>query len=142
MGGFGLAMAAFLLVLRASGRKLPAQTSLVDLVFLSLATHKLSRIVARDKVTSPLRAPFTHYEQPDGPAEVEEKPRGRGFRKVVGEMISCPYCLDVWIATDLSCAGIVAPRVTRLVASIFAATAIADFLQRLYARFSTEGQSR
>jgi hypothetical protein len=141
MTGFGTALAAFLLVFRAFGRTLPVRTSLVDLALLGLATHKLSRIVAKDKVTSPLRAPFTHYERPDGPAEVEEKPRGSGFRRVVGEMLSCPYCLDVWIAADLACGSVAAPRVTRLVTSIFSAVAISDFLHQIYVRLEAENQS-
>ena len=46
-----------------------------------MATHKLSRIIAKDPVTSPLRAPFTTFEGTSGPAELAEEPSsGQGLR--------------------------------------------------------------
>src|SRR5690348_11902054 len=50
-----------------------------DLVLLTIATHHLSRIVTKDRVTSVLRAPFTEYEGRAGPGEVNERPRGTGL---------------------------------------------------------------
>jgi hypothetical protein len=141
MAGFGVAFATFLALYRASGRALPPRIPSRDIVLLGLATHKLSRILARDKVTSPLRAPFTHYEKPAGASEVQEEPRGSSFRKVIGEMISCPYCLDVWLAATLECLRVAAPRVTRLAIGIFSAVAISDFLQQIYARLQARNQS-
>jgi Protein of unknown function (DUF1360) len=37
-----------------------------------VATHKLSRLLAKDKVTAPLRAPFAEFEDEGGPAEVDD----------------------------------------------------------------------
>jgi hypothetical protein len=99
---------------------------------IGLGTHKLSRLLARDRVTSALRAPFTKYEGKGGPAQVEEKPRGTGLRRAVGELLVCPYCLDQWIAAAFVNGLVFAPRATRLVASTFAAVALADFLQMAY----------
>ena len=49
--------------------------------------------------TSPLRAPFTRYEGTAGPAEVMEEVRSTGgLRHSIGELITCPFCLDVWIS--------------------------------------------
>jgi hypothetical protein len=90
--------------------------------------------MAKDKVTSVLRAPFTRYEGKGGPAEIEEEPRGKGMRRALGELLLCPYCLDQWVATGFVAGGVFAPRVTRLVASTFTVVALADFLQIVYKR--------
>src|SRR4051812_7980803 len=37
-----------------------------DILLLGVATHKLSRIITKDAVTSFLRAPFTRYDEPLG----------------------------------------------------------------------------
>jgi hypothetical protein len=80
-------------------------------------------------VTAALRAPFSEYDDQGGPAEVEEHPRGVGPRRAIGELVTCPYCLDQWVAAGFTVAAIFAPRASRLTASVFAAVALADFLQ-------------
>lgn len=105
-----------------------------DLILLGIATHKLSRIVAKDLVTSPFRAPFVKFKKSAGAGEVEEEARGEGLREAVGDLISCPYCMAPWVASALVFAHTVAPRATRLVCSIFSLTAASDFLNQLYAR--------
>ena len=63
-----------------------------DLLLVGIATHKLSRLLAKDKVTSFIRAPFTRYQEPSGQGEVEEEPYGHGLHLAVGELLVCPYC--------------------------------------------------
>ena len=73
-GAYATASGGAVLVLRARGREAPTRPALGDLVLIGIASHKLSRLVAKDKVTSFLRAPFTQYQEPGGPGEVEERP--------------------------------------------------------------------
>jgi hypothetical protein len=105
-----------------------------DLLLLGIATHKLSRRISKDSITSPLREPFAEYEERGGPGEVNEEPRGHGFQQAIGELVTCPFCIGQWIATALVFGLAFAPRVTRLIAGIFASAAVADFLQFAYAR--------
>lgn len=119
----------------ATGRTLPSRIGAYDLVLLTLGTHKLSRTISKDAVTSPLRAPFTRYSDTGGPAEVTEEVRkSNSLRHSIGELIACPFCLDMWVATGFAIGFVFAPRVTRLVAALFAALTGADFLQLAYAR--------
>jgi hypothetical protein len=128
-------LAVATLLARASGRELPEQVSVKDLVTMALGTHKISRTITKESVTSPLRAPFTEHHGPGGPAEVMDEPRGEGgMRHAVGELLTCPFCLDVWIVSAFGLGLVVAPRLTRLVAGSFSALAGADFLQLAYAR--------
>jgi hypothetical protein len=118
----------------AKRRGLPDHISPFDLVLVGVATHKLSRRLAKDSVTSPLRAPFAEFRGPAGPGELDEEVKGRGLKQAVGELITCPFCIGQWVATALVFGLVFAPRATRLVASVFASAAIADFLQLGYAR--------
>src|SRR5207237_211568 len=91
------------------------------------------RLIAKDPVTSPLRAPFTSYEGTSAPGELHEEVRGHGLAHSVGELLTCPMCLGQWVATAFSLGLFIAPRPTRMVMSTFAAVAGSDFLQHVYA---------
>lgn len=112
---------------------LPKKFKPLDLVVLGIATHKLSRIVSKSRITGAIRSPFVHYVCSCGAGEVEEEPRGRGLQRAVGELISCPYCMGPWSAAALGFGMLFAPRVTRVFAGILGAVAVSDFLHRAYA---------
>src|SRR4051812_6628695 len=96
LGSYAVLIAGFNAVLAgllfARHRDLPKRIGLRDLVLLAVATQRLSRLIAKDKVTSAIRAPFVRYEEDAGPSEVSESPRGSGMRRAIGELISCPFC--------------------------------------------------
>jgi hypothetical protein len=139
LGGYAVAMTAFAGLVGAagvvaalrgtSGRRI----SPYDLLLMTAGTHKLARLMSKDAITSPLRMPFTRYRDTGGPAEVMEDARERGqLRHVVGELVSCPFCLSVWVATGFSMGFLFAPRFTRIAASALTAVAGSDYLQLIY----------
>jgi hypothetical protein len=145
MSGFGALAAAMAVAAKATGRPVPERPSTQDVVLVSLATHKLSRLIAKDAVTSPLRAPFTRYTEAAGAAELNEEVRDEGsaLRHSIGELITCPFCLAVWVATGFTGGLVLAPRLTRLAATAMTAVAVSDFLQMAYtiAKEAAEGGS-
>ncbi len=134
MGSFGALCGAFALWLRHSEMELPERVDARDLALVATATFKASRIVARDRVTSAVRAPFSRFQDDAGPGEVDEAARGHGMKRVLGELLVCPYCLDVWTATAFLCGLVAAPRATRFTASMLTAVSVADALQIVYAK--------
>lgn len=120
---FALAVGAFMAANRDRIGALPAG----DVARIAVATHKVSRVVARDRVASFVRAPVTRDDD-------ASEPKPRGIARALGELFTCPYCLDLWLAAAFSAANIVWPRPTRFVTSILAAHAGADFLQAAFAR--------
>jgi hypothetical protein len=112
---------------------LPERFGAGDLALLAVGTHKLSRLITKDSVTAVFRAPFTTYVEPSGEGEVHEEVRGEGVRHAAGELVTCPFCIAVWVATLLSYGLVLAPRATRLVASILTAVTTSDYLQMAYA---------
>jgi Protein of unknown function (DUF1360) len=129
----GLAAAA-----RLTGRRVPDHMPARDILLAAVATHKLSRLIARDPVTSPLRAPFTSYQGTIGPAELREDARGQGAQKTIGELVTCPFCAGVWVATGLTAGLIYLPRTTRLAMGALTALAGADLLQYAHAWLERE----
>jgi hypothetical protein len=131
---YGVVVIVAVLTALASGRTLPTRWRVQDLLLLTLGTHKLSRTLTKDAVTSPLRAPFTRYVGTSGPAEVQEEVRKQSqLRHSLGELLTCPFCLDMWVATGFAIGLVFAPRFTRLIAGVFSALAGADFLHLAYA---------
>ena len=113
--------------------KLPETIGVQDIILLGVATHKVSRIVSRDKITSFLRAPFTRYEGPANINEINEQPRGTGLQYSMGELVACPLCLATWIGGAFISGLVYAPRATRAVAALFTSLTIADSLHLAYA---------
>lgn len=115
-----------------AGYKLPQEYATKDIVLTGLATHKLSRLIARDKVTGFARAPFTRFQEATGHAEVDEEPRGSGLQMAIGELLVCPYCLAQWVAAAFAVGLVAAPRATRFVTGIYVAETLSDVLQLAY----------
>jgi len=143
MGAFGTLAAGLAAAAKLTGRRPPDRPAAADVLLISIATHKLSRLLAKDAVASPLRAPLARYAGPAGAAELNEEVRDEGssVRHGLGELITCPFCLAVWVATGLTGGLVLAPRLTRLAATALTATAVSDFLQLAYdrAKKSAEG---
>ena len=137
MGLFNLILAVFLLVARKSGRPIPERIDARDIALLGVATHKLSLLLTQDAVTSPLRAPFTELQEKQSPKGVDEKPRGKGLRRSLGELLTCHFCAGQWVASFFTYGLIFAPAVTRLVASIFAVVTLSDHLHQTYKALMT-----
>ncbi|MCW2987159.1 MAG: hypothetical protein JWM24_97 [Solirubrobacterales bacterium] len=139
MSIFNALFATALFAAKRRGRALPERPQPGDVALIGVASHKLSRLIAKDKVTSPLRAPFTELEGRGGPAELEESSRGSGARRAIGELLICPYCLDLWVVAVFSVGLLLAPRMTRFLAAVFTALTISDFLQIAYKAAEDKG---
>lgn len=95
-----------------------------ELPVLGLATFTLTKAVAKEKVGVWAREPLVE------PGENgDRRPRGRGLRYVLGELVTCPRCLGTWSSLGLVGLQVVRPREGRIVARILATAAINDVLQ-------------
>jgi Protein of unknown function (DUF1360) len=117
-GVFSAVLGAFLLAAR---RRLPERVGFGDVVRIGLASYKIGRLVAKEEVAAFVRAPVTRDEE-------ATQPKPEGLQRALGELVTCPYCIGLWVASGLSYALVLFPRQTRLVTTIFGAQAVADFL--------------
>ena len=127
--GFGIP-----LVVAERRGALPERIPAADLALVAAGTFKLSRMLTRDAVTGFVRAPFVDFEGMEGVTSPKEKPRGRGLRRAVGQLLVCPGCVGVWAAASLTTALVVAPRPTRVFCAALTAFAGSDFLQAAHSR--------
>ena len=137
LGVYGLILAGLVRLLR--GRPLPERTRPDDLVLCIAATYKVSRLLTKGSVTSALRAPLVRYVEPGGSGELVEEVVGETpLKHALGELATCPFCASVWVATAFTTGMALAPRATRMVATVFATTAGSDLLQHAAARLRTD----
>lgn len=121
---FGGALGGFLVLAR---NRLPERVGFGDLVRVGLASYKVGRLVAKDEVTTWVRAPVTRDED-------AHEPEREGMARALGELVTCPYCIGLWASAGLTAALAVRPRETRLVTTVFGAQAVADFLNAAFVR--------
>lgn len=122
VGGLGIAG----VLARALGRD-PRGESTLELAVLSLATFKTARTIARDGVTSFIRAPFVDGEA--GTDDVEAPVETGDLQQAIGELVTCSRCIGTWAAAGLATTQILAPRFGRLLTWSLAAAGANDFLQ-------------
>ncbi|MBA8824129.1 hypothetical protein FHX42_001458 [Saccharopolyspora lacisalsi] len=103
-----------------------------DLALMAITTCKISRALAKDPVTSPIRMPFTRFEDVTAASELHEEVRASGMEHAVGELVSCPFCLSSWVASGLLAGYTFSPGTTRAVMTTCTAVAGSGFLQYAY----------
>jgi len=123
MGAYAVSAAALALGAR---RKPERRLGAFDLAVVALATHKLSRLITKDSISSALRAPLVRYVEPAGGGEVNEEVRVDGALHALGELVICPVCIDVWVATAFVGGFVFAPRLTRAAASVLSVIALSN----------------
>jgi hypothetical protein len=133
MGVYVSLVSAAAAAVRLSGRELPTRIPPGDLALMTIATFRLSRRIAKDPITAPLRAPFTVFQGASGEAEIAEEVREHGgVKHAVGELLTCPFCMAQWVATALVFSYVTAPRAARLAALTMTMVAGSDVLQFVY----------
>lgn len=121
----------------ARRRALPERPGAKDLVLLGVGTFKLSRLLTTDAVTGFVRAPFVRFEGMEGVSTPKESPRGRGLRRALGQLLLCPKCTGLWVASGLAAGLLVVPRATRVACGALTVAAVNDALQTAHKRASS-----
>jgi hypothetical protein len=128
VAAFGTALGGFLVLGR---NRLPERVGFGDVARLGLASYKIGRLVAKDDVTSFVRAPVTQDEE-------ATEPEPQGWRRALGELVTCPYCIGLWISAGFSSSLVLFPRQTRFATTVFAAQAVADFLNAGFVKLRSD----
>jgi Protein of unknown function (DUF1360) len=93
-----------------------------DLAVTGAATFALSKVIARERIGAWVREPFV--EEEDG-----GRPRGRGLRHAVGELLTCTRCVGAWSALGLVGLRLTSPATGRVVNDVLAVSAVNDWMQ-------------
>jgi len=122
------------LLARTLGRSPYANTTL-DFVVLAAANFKAAHTISRDPITSFVREPFVEGKAIEGDGE---RPAGSGFKRAMGELVTCTRCIGTWTAASLTATQILAPRFGRMLTWSLAAAAGNDFLQAGFVALSAK----
>ncbi|MRR30587.1 DUF1360 domain-containing protein [bacterium] len=107
------------------------ELSVLDIILISVATFRLGRMIAFDRIMDPLRAPFTKVVDDNSGDGKTVVPRGAGFRQALGQLIVCPTCVGTWVAALLVAFMLVYPAGTRIFLYATAAVGMAELLHSL-----------
>ena len=108
MAAFSAIFGGAIAVAGATGR-LPRRPPLLDVALVGVAGHKVSRLIAKDKVASPLRAPFIRTVT-DEDGDLVDEPTGVGMHRAVGQLLTCPKCVGQWACATFLVGTIYSPR--------------------------------
>lgn len=137
---FVLFFAGFVFWVSKSNHSLPNfKPGIFDLALLGFATLRLGRLIAFSQVMEPLRAPFTDTVPDESGAGENVVARGKGIRKALGQMISCPICAGTWVAAGLTYGLYAFPEPTRLFLFMTAGIGVAELLHSCIEALSWSG---
>lgn len=106
----------------------PSAVRPFDFVLLALSTFRIGRMLAYDQVAQPVREPFTQTEPDASGAGDTVVPDGRGARRALGELFSCPICTGTWVAAILTYGLHLLPGPTRVLITMMGAVGAAELL--------------
>lgn len=118
-------IATFLSAAGLAGRQ-PPRVGTLDVALMGLASHRIGRMIAFERVAAPIREPFTATVPHESGADETVVARGRGVRWVLGELLSCPICVGTWAALGLAIGMSLLPGPTRFVIRVLAVTGLAE----------------
>ena len=103
-----------------------ARLGALDLTKLGLASHRIGRMIAFERVAQPIREPFTATVPDETGADETVVARGRGVQWALGELMSCPTCVATWAALALYLGRAVLPGPTRVLVNVLAIAGVAE----------------
>lgn len=98
----------------------------LDLVLITLASWRLTRLFLYDSITRFIREQFYDVEV-SGRGYMLEKPKA-GARRVLNELFTCPWCFGLWAATIVSFFYLLTP-IAIFPVVLLAISAVASMLQ-------------
>ena len=125
-GLFVALLGAFSLFQHRKGK--PDEFKALDLAMLGLATFRLGRLVAYDKVFETERLAFTQTVPHESGAGDTVVAAGTGARQAIGELIACPICAGTWISAVLIYALGVVPGPARIFLRVMAAMGLVEVI--------------
>ncbi|WP_042455347.1 DUF1360 domain-containing protein [Neobacillus dielmonensis] len=114
------------------------EISILNLLILSLASFRLTRLVVYDKITEFIRAPFfdeIEEENEEGEREIFYIPKKVGIQHFFGELLSCYWCTGIWTTGAIIFFHYQFPSWSGPVILILAVAGMAAILETIVQRF-------
>jgi hypothetical protein len=118
---YGALLGTVVLAARQRGEE-PIGTT--ELAPLGLAAFALTKLLAKEKAETWVRAPFVD--------KASREPKGSRLRYAIGELMTCTRCLGAWGSLGLVALRVTRPREARVVTAVLATSAINDWLHSAF----------
>lgn len=99
-----------------------------EAILLALAAFSLADVFAHERIATWIRRPFDVETADHRPG----RPRGRGLRYAIGELMACSRCVGSWSALGLIGLRVGSPSAAGAVTTVLAAGGANDFLQAMF----------
>ncbi|NHC40223.1 DUF1360 domain-containing protein [Bacillus sp. MM2020_1] len=112
--------------------------TILQILILSLASFRLTRLLVFDKITEFIREPFFNEikeENEEGEIEVYYLPKEKGFKKFIGELLSCYWCTGIWASAGIVAISLLYPDFSFPIILIFAVAGFASILESIVQHF-------
>ena len=112
--------------------------SIFEFLLLCLATFRLTRLLVFDTITVFLRRPFHELIEEtntEGQVETYLHIKGDGLKFWIGELLSCYWCVGVWVAIFFVLAYTFIPVYVGPVVLILAVAGIASIIEMIVSKF-------
>jgi len=128
LGFFGCLVLLGTIILEGEAIKSYDSLTLIDFTLITLATWRCIRLVVYDKIFAFFREQFYDPTEYKGKV-VLVKPEG-GPRRTLADLVTCPWCIGVWMAAMVSFFYLLTPYAFFPVL-LLALSSVATFLQLL-----------
>ncbi|ERN52872.1 DUF1360 domain-containing protein [Alkalihalophilus marmarensis] len=106
----------------------------IDFVILFLAVFRLTHLIVFDRLFDRVRNIFVEIIeeiQDDGEVYQYIESKGRGLRKLIGNVISCYWCTGVWVSIFLVIAFVFLYQIIWIPLLIFAISGAAGIIESM-----------
>lgn len=111
--------------------------STFEFILLCLATFRFTRLIVFDSITIFLRKPFHEMiEETDEEGQVATylHIKGDGLKYWIGELLSCYWCVGVWVSIFIVILYLNFPSIVGGVVLIFAIAGVASIIEMIVSR--------
>lgn len=113
--------------------------SWLHLVLFGLAVFRVTHLFIYDKITEKFRGKFLEEKEivneENGQLEWLILAKGKGFQNFVGQLLSCHWCLSIWVAFVFVLMYWFVPHVTIVLAFTLSIAAVAAIIDEIYITF-------
>ena len=87
------------IILETEARKSFSELTVLELVILTLATYRFTRLFVNDIITKFFREQFWDTKESRGQVHLVKPPGGP--RRTLADLMACPWCFGIWAAATV-----------------------------------------
>ncbi|WP_062351990.1 DUF1360 domain-containing protein [Bacillus kwashiorkori] len=111
--------------------------NILTVIILGLASFRLTRLIVFDKITEFVRRPFFDEvieKAENGQEEVYLVVKEGGWKRWIGELLSCYWCTGIWASIFLVLLFLLNEQIANIIILVLAVAAIGSIIETIISR--------